>query len=80
MLHIVEYYLELTLLIQTPLFAPIYTEDEFTIQNPAVGYYDQMFAPICYNEARGPLEAACVWSHGGNEITILDNEYVDCKP
>ncbi|KAJ6643890.1 L-gulonolactone oxidase 5 [Pseudolycoriella hygida] len=74
-LHAVEYYLQLSLLIQTPNFAPIYTEDEFTVKNPAVGYYDLMFAPICYDDERGPLKAACVWAHGDNAITILDNEF-----
>lgn len=75
-LHVLEYYTQLSLLIQTPNFAPIYTEDEFTVQNPAVGMYDLMFAPICYDDERGPLQAACVWAHGDNAITILDNEYV----
>lgn len=69
-----EYYTQLSLLIQTPMFAPIYTEDEFTVKNPAVGYYDLMFAPICYDDERGPYKAACVWAHGNNEVTILDNE------
>lgn len=78
-LHAIEYYLQLTLWTQTPLFVPIYTEDEYTIQNPAVGYYDLMFAPICYNEEKGPLGAACVWAHGDNALTILDNELVSSQ-
>lgn len=68
--------MQLSLLIQTPNFAPIYTEDEYTVKNPAIGYYDLMFAPICYDDERGPLASACVWAHGKNEITILDNELV----
>lgn len=73
MLHAVEY-LQLSLLAQTPNFAPIFTEDEFTIKNPAVGYYDEMFAPICYDEPKGPLSAACPWAHGEDALIDLDNE------
>ncbi len=76
-LHAVEYAMQLTLLIQTPYFVPIYTEDEYTLKNPAIGYYDQMFAPICYDDERGALLSACVWAHGDNAITILDNELVN---
>jgi hypothetical protein len=32
---------------KSQLFVPIYTEDGETVLNPAVGYYDRMFAPIC---------------------------------
>lgn len=69
-----EYYLELALLIKIPDFVPIYTENGIKVQNPAVGYYDLMFAPICYDEPQGLLGAACPWSHQ-NEITFVDNEY-----
>lgn len=72
----IEYFNQLTLLVQIPDFVPIYTEDGFFVQNPAVGYYDLMFAPICYDEPQGFLKQACPWSHGENGITFVDNEYV----
>jgi len=46
------------------------------VENPAVGYYDLMFAPICFDEAQGILGAACPWSHYKSGITFVDNEYV----
>ncbi|KAJ6638837.1 hypothetical protein Bhyg_11575 [Pseudolycoriella hygida] len=73
-LHILEYYLELALLIKIPDFVPIYTEDGIKAQNPAVGYYDLMFAPICYDEPQGFLGAACPWSSHENGVTFVDNE------
>jgi L-gulonolactone oxidase len=36
-----------SLLRKAQLFVPIYTEDGETVKNPAVGYYDVMFAPVC---------------------------------
>lgn len=61
-------------MVQTPLWVPIYTEDGLIVQNPATGYYDKMFAPICLDKPQGRLREACVWSHNNNNITILDNE------
>lgn len=65
----------MSLVVQTPDWVPIYTEDGYRVKNPAVGYYDLMFAPICFDNPQGPLGAACIWDHGPNNITILDNEY-----
>ncbi len=76
MLHVLEYYLELALLIKIPDFVPIYTEDGIKVQNPAVGYYDLMFAPTCYDEPQGILGAACPWASDQNGITFVDEEYV----
>lgn len=53
---------------------PIYTENGHTIEMPAVGYYDVMFAPICYDTPQGVFEEACAWDHGPNNMTVLDNE------
>lgn len=76
MLHMLEYYMELTLLTKVPDFVPIYTEDGIFVQNPAVGYYDLMFAPICYDKPQGFLRTACPWSHNTNGVTFVDSEYV----
>lgn len=73
-LRVLEFFLEMVLLIPLPDYVPIYATQDGIFQNPAVGYYDEMFAPICYDEPQGILGAACVWSHGVNGITILDNE------
>ncbi|KAJ6647385.1 L-gulonolactone oxidase 5 [Pseudolycoriella hygida] len=75
LLHTIEYLLEMTLLVQVPDFVPIYTSDGYLLQMPAVGYYDLMFAPICFDRPQGLLGAACAWNHGPNNITILDNEF-----
>lgn len=56
-------------------WVPIYSEDGFVLQNPAVGYYDVMFAPTCTDTAQGVLGTACPWDHGPNNMTFLDNEY-----
>lgn len=74
LLHIIEYFLQLGLLTDTPDWVPIYTEDGERVKNPAVGYYDLMFAPICHSTPQGRLGAACVWDHHPNNLTILDNE------
>ncbi|KAJ6646763.1 L-gulono-1,4-lactone dehydrogenase [Pseudolycoriella hygida] len=74
-LRVVEYFLELALLIPLPDYVPIYATQERVFRNPAVGYYDEMFAPICYDEPQGLLGEACAWSHGINGVTILDNEF-----
>lgn len=76
MLHIFEYYLELALLIKVPDFVPIFTENGLTVQNPAIGYYDLMFAPICYDKPKGFLATACPWPDNDNGVTFVDNEYV----
>lgn len=72
-LHLLEYYFELALMVKIPDFVPIFTEDGFSVQNPAVGYYDLMFAPICYNKPQGLLSATCPWDRNG--VTFVDNEY-----
>lgn len=74
-LYVFSYFTRVALLQQAPLWVPIYTEDGYTTLNPAVGYYDVMFAPICYDNPTGPLGEACIWDHGPNNITIVDNEY-----
>lgn len=58
-----------------PDWVPIYANKQGSFENPSVGYYDLMFAPICYDDPQGVLGLACVWSHGANSITFLDNEY-----
>lgn len=73
-LYFFSYYLELALVQQVPFWVPIYTENGITIQNPAVGYYDVMFAPVCYDTPQGLDGRACIWDHGPNNVTILDNE------
>lgn len=70
----IEYFLELVLLLPLPDWVPIYATQQGVFRNPAVGYYDEMFAPICYDEPQGIMAAACPWSHGVNSVTILDNE------
>lgn len=73
-MHVLEYFLELALLMPLPDWVPIYATQQGVFQNPAVGYYDEMIAPICHSEPQGILGTACVWSHGGNSVTILDHE------
>ncbi|OXA60733.1 L-gulonolactone oxidase [Folsomia candida] len=65
-----------TLTSQVPDFVPIYTEDGKTVLNPAVGYYDKMFAPICSDTSTKMSSLQCLFSHGNvyANITILDNE------
>lgn len=75
LLHLIEYFLELSLLIPLPDWVPIYATQGGRFENPAIGYYDEMFAPVCSNKPTGILGTACVWSHGSNSISILDNEY-----
>lgn len=73
-LYAISKYTELALLQQVPLWVPIYTEDSYTIKMPAVGYYDVMFAPICHDTPQGIFGEACLWDHGPNNATIVDNE------
>lgn len=75
-MHVIEFLLELTLVIQIPDFVPIYTTDGLFVTNPAVGYPQKMFSPICSEEPTNILGEACVWAHGhiNSNITILDNE------
>lgn len=70
-----EYYLESVLLVKAPDYVPIYTEDGYTLKMPAVGYYDLMFSPICYDDP-DVLGLACPWDHGNvnGNVTVLDNE------
>ncbi|XP_037034050.1 L-gulonolactone oxidase-like [Bradysia coprophila] len=75
LLHLFEYFMELVLFLPIPDWVPIYATQQGRFKNPSVGYYDEMFAPICYNEPQGILGTACIWSHGSNSITILDNEF-----
>jgi len=69
-LNVFQAYMMRTLHELTPDFVPIYTEDGVKLENPAVGYYDDMFAPIC--NSSGSLQ--CPWFHGPNNLTLLDNE------
>lgn len=74
-ISILQSYMQTTLWTTVPDFVPIYTEDGVTVVNPAVGYYDKMFAPVCNDgPGNGPLQ--CAWGHGNvhANITILDNE------
>ncbi|XP_037034206.1 L-gulonolactone oxidase 5-like [Bradysia coprophila] len=75
LLHLFEYVMELVLLLPLPDWVPIYATQEGRFKNPSVGYYDEMFAPICHDDPQKILGKACVWSHGSNSITILDNEF-----
>jgi L-gulonolactone oxidase len=56
-MYIIEEYFIYALLRDTPYFVPIYTEDGETVKNPAVGYYDQMFAPTCRSESNYALHS-----------------------
>lgn len=75
-LYAIARVVELALVMPIPLWVPIYTEDGITTKNPAVGYYDVMFAPVCYDTPQGLLGEACFWDHGPNNQTVLDNESV----
>lgn len=68
--------MQLSLVEQTPDFAPIYTEDGILVKNPSIGYCGLMFAPVCTDESNGILGVACPWAHGdiNSNITLLDNE------
>lgn len=65
----------MALLMPIPDWVPIYATQQGVFQNPAVGYYDEMIAPICYEQPQGALGLACVWAQGTDSITVLDNEY-----
>lgn len=69
-----EYVAELSLIAQFPGKLPPYTENGLTWKDPAVGYYDEMIAPVCSDTPTGLLGEACLWAHGSNSLTILDNE------
>jgi len=69
-LNVVQAYTLEALLRNMPDFVPIYTYDGITVANPAVGYYNRMFAPTC--NSTGVLQ--CPWFHGPNNLTQLDNE------
>ncbi len=75
-LHAVEFLNELSLWTQTPGFVPIHTEDGLIVSNPAIGYPQPMFSPICSEAPTNVLGEACAWAHGhiNANITILDNE------
>ncbi|XP_037049943.1 L-gulono-1,4-lactone dehydrogenase-like [Bradysia coprophila] len=75
LLHVFEYVMELALLIPVPDFIPIYSTQKGLFKNPSVGYYNEMFTTICYDEPKGTLGSACSWSHGVNSVLILDNEF-----
>lgn len=66
--------MEAALLYPIPDYVPIYATEQGAFSNPAVGWYDEMFAPICYDTPQGILGKACPWAHGANSITQLDNE------
>lgn len=65
-----------SLLVETPGFVPIYTEDGTSVENPAVGYPHSMFAAFCSEDDAGLSGTACFWAHGDIDanITIVDNE------
>lgn len=62
---------------QTTSFVPIYTEDGFSVQNPAIGYAQPMLSTICSENANNIFGEACPWCHGhiNANITLLDNEF-----
>ncbi|KAJ6648570.1 L-gulonolactone oxidase 5, partial [Pseudolycoriella hygida] len=75
MLHLMEFFLELALVLPVPYYVPIYANQQGIFRNPAIGYYDEMLAPVCHDKPQGILGAACVWSHGSNKMTLLNNEF-----
>lgn len=70
----VEYFLELVLLMPLPDYVPIYATPKGSFRNPGIGYYDEMFSPICNTEPKGALGLACPWSHGVNGVSVIDYE------
>lgn len=73
-LRVIAFFLELVLLMPLPDYVPIYATQEGVFKNPATGYFDEMFAPICYDEPQGIFAAACPWSHGVNGVSVIDYE------
>lgn len=75
-MHAIEILAESSILYQTPGFAPIYTENGITIENPAVGFPHLMLSASCSEEDAGLLGEACLWSHGdiNANLSALDNE------
>ncbi len=63
-----------SLLVQTPGFTPIYTEDGISVKNPAVGYPHSMFAASCTEDSVGFAGQSCFWAHGDIDanMTVLD--------
>lgn len=78
-MHSFEILTESGIWTQTPGVVPIYTEDGFSVKNPAVGYPHQMYSSVCSENSAGLLGTACLWAHGDihSNITVLDNEYSD---
>lgn len=76
LINTAQAYTQSTLLRTTPDFVPIYTYDGYTVANPAVGYYDKMFAPVCNEGPTSFSRLQCFYAHGNvnANITILDNE------
>ena len=70
-LNLAQAYSTFSLYRKLPDVAPIYSEDGYHVQNPAVGYYHRMFAPICNDS--GWFQ--CPWFHGSDSFTIGDNEF-----
>lgn len=73
-MNVIEQFMKSSLVIQVPGCVPIFTEDGSLVKNPAVGYSHLLSSPICYNNPKGLLGAACSDSHGANSLTTLDNE------
>jgi len=69
-LNLVQALTAQSLLTTVPDMQPIYTVDGFTVEMPAVGYYNRMFAPICYDHG----VSQCPWFWGPYNLTQLDNE------
>jgi FAD/FMN-containing dehydrogenase len=70
--HLGVAYFAATLYRKIPDNVPIYSEDGIHVQNPAVGFYHRMFAPIC--KSTGWIQ--CPWLHGNEGgISFTDNEF-----
>lgn len=65
-----------SLVLDTPGFVPIYTENGYSVENPAVGYPHSMFSAFCDENDAGYSGISCFWAHGdiNANLTILDNE------
>ncbi|KAJ6649986.1 L-gulonolactone oxidase 5 [Pseudolycoriella hygida] len=75
--HAIEILAKSSLFAQTPGFVPIYSEDGVLLQNPAIGFPNEMLSSVCSEENSGLTGKACVWAHGDlhANLTALDNEF-----
>lgn len=69
-LQVFQVYTLASMYTDVPDFAPIYTTNGLTVSNPATGFYDVMFAPICQETGFW----ACPWFHAPNQYSFTDNE------